>query len=169
MLTYILLLARAFLADRVFINQLSCHLHYHYQLIRISVYYLSRCSYDLPAGRSQKWPAIVLEVARSQTRRSLTEAIKFWLYETGSGVQVAISISVSARKILVERWVRGRNGPSADQCMEIVRDPRPNFPRVNGSFSIDVSDVMLRARMAGETDFVMTTATMNELANYAWQ
>ncbi|KAJ6179651.1 hypothetical protein N7519_010112 [Penicillium mononematosum] len=60
--------------------------------------------YDLPPGRSRKWPTLAAEVAPSQTRASLKEAVQFRLDEPESDVKVAISITVSDRKILVERW-----------------------------------------------------------------
>ncbi|KAJ5227829.1 hypothetical protein N7489_008537 [Penicillium chrysogenum] len=125
--------------------------------------------YDLPAGRSRKWPAIVLEVAPSQPRTRLREAINFWLNEPGSGVRIAISLSVTGRKILVERWVRSPNGPSPDQWIEIARNPRQDSPRISGYLSIDISDVMLRARMAGETDFILTPQALDDLAKYIWR
>jgi hypothetical protein len=48
---------------------------------------------------------LAAEVAPSQTRANLKEAMQFWLDEPESSeVKVAISITVSDRKILVERW-----------------------------------------------------------------
>ncbi|CAG8150028.1 unnamed protein product [Penicillium nalgiovense] len=80
---------------------------------------------DLPSGRSRKWPTLVLEVSYSQTRAYLKEAMQFWLDEPESDVKVAISITVSDRKILLERWVRRPNRPtSPDQWIEIAREPR---------------------------------------------
>ncbi|KAJ5831119.1 uncharacterized protein N7525_009372 [Penicillium rubens] len=81
------------------------------------------------------------KVAVSQTRKSLVQAMKFWLDEPESEVQVAISITASNRKILVERWVMGPNMPtSPDQWIEIARNPQPNSPRISGYLDIDVSD-----------------------------
>jgi hypothetical protein len=126
--------------------------------------------YDLPAGRSRKWPTVVGEVAIWQTRASLQEAMKFWLDEPESKVQVAISITASKRKILVERWVRRPNmATSPDQWIEISREPRKDHPRISGHLGINFSDVVLRDKRPGETDFIMTPAAMDDFARYVWR
>ncbi|CAP92525.1 Pc13g14560 [Penicillium rubens Wisconsin 54-1255] len=126
--------------------------------------------YDLPPGRSMKWPTVAGEVVVTQSRRGLTQAMKFWLDEPESEVRVAISITASKRKVLVERWVRRPNGPtSPDQWMGIVRNPRKNCPRISGYLSINFSDIMLRPRGNGQTDFVLTPQALDDLAKVIWR
>ncbi|KAJ5787135.1 hypothetical protein N7457_002125 [Penicillium paradoxum] len=124
---------------------------------------------DMPNGRSHKWPTLVGEVAWSEPRTKLQKDIEFWLDDPNSDVNVAITISILRRKIIVESWERRHNKPPApSQRIEILRNPRPGRPRVNGQLEINFSAVFLRPKRAGESDFVLTATDMDELAADIW-
>jgi hypothetical protein len=122
-----------------------------------------------PNGLSHKWPTLVGEVAWSEPRTKLKQDIKFWLDDPGSSVNAAITISILRNKILVESWKRGCNKPPAPtQTIEIVRNPRPGYPRVVGQLEIEFSDVFLRDKRQQESNFVLTATDMEELARHVW-
>ncbi|KXG51083.1 uncharacterized protein PGRI_066550 [Penicillium griseofulvum] len=119
--------------------------------------------------RSAKWPTFVGEVAWSERRSKLQEDMKFWLDNSGSSVNAAITISLSRSKIMVESWERSDGSPpSPNQKIEILRQPRPGRPKVNGHLQIKFSDVFLREKRNGEIDFILTERDMNELARHIW-
>ncbi|CAG7935973.1 unnamed protein product [Penicillium nalgiovense] len=116
-----------------------------------------------------EWPTFVSEVVWLETSTKLQEDMKFWLDDPEGSVNAAISITVSEEKILVESWARRHNSPpSPNQSIEIVRNPSAGCPRVSGHLEIEFSDVVLRDKKDGESNFVMTPADMNELARHMW-
>ncbi|KAJ5598343.1 hypothetical protein N7537_008427 [Penicillium hordei] len=125
---------------------------------------------EVPNGRSHKWPTFVGEVAWSERRTKLQEDIKFWLDDPDSAVNAAITISVLRGRIMVESWERAYDKPpSPNQKIEVVRNPRPGSPRVNGQLEIQFSDVFLRDKRDGESNFLLTAADMDELASHIWK
>ncbi|KAJ5482538.1 hypothetical protein N7475_001350 [Penicillium sp. IBT 31633x] len=123
---------------------------------------ISWCPSEMPHGRPHKWPTFVGEVASSERRIKLQEDMKFWLDNPDISVNAAISISVLHDKIMVESWGRGHNKPpSPNQKIENIRNPHPGCPRVNGQLEIQFSDVFLRAKRHGESNFVLTATDMD--------
>ncbi|EAW21131.1 uncharacterized protein NFIA_062920 [Aspergillus fischeri NRRL 181] len=59
-----------------------------------------------PAGRSRKWPTVVLEVGVSQGKSKLEEDARFWLEESEGDVKISLAISVDPRipEIVLEKW-----------------------------------------------------------------
>ncbi|KAJ5494663.1 hypothetical protein N7463_010750 [Penicillium fimorum] len=125
---------------------------------------------EMPNGQSHKWPTFVGEVAWSESRTKLQEDIRFWLDDPDSAVNAAITISVLRGKIMVESWERGYDKtPSPNQKIEILRNPLPGCPRVNGQLEIQFSDVFLRDKRDGESNFLLTATDMDELASHIWE
>lgn len=123
------------------------------------------------SGRSHKWPTFVGEVAWSEPRSKVQADMKFWLEDSESSVNVAISISVLCGRILIEKWgVSENKPPSPTQKIEIIRNPKPGCPQVSGQLEIDFSDVFLREPKpeARERNFILTIADMHELATHIW-
>lgn len=130
---------------------------------------ISWCPTEKPSGQSHKWPTFVGEVAWSERRSKLEADMKFWLDDPDSSVTAAITISVLRGKIVVESWERGHNKPpSPKQKIEIIRTPRLGHAQVNGQLEIRFSDVFLREKREGESDFILTPADMDELASHIW-
>lgn len=129
---------------------------------------ISWCPREMPHGRSHKWPTFVAEVAGSERRSKLHRDMNFWLGEPESSVNAAITISVLRNKIMVESWERGHDNPSPKQKIEILRSPLPGCPRVNGQLEIQFSDVFLRDKRDGESNFLLTATDMEELAGHIW-
>jgi hypothetical protein len=123
---------------------------------------------EMPHGRSHKWPTFVVEVAYSERRSKLQRDMNFWLGEPESSVNAAITISVLRNKIMVESWERGHDNPSPKQKIEILREPLPGCPRVKGHLEIQFSDVCLRDKRDGESNFLLTATDMEELACHIW-
>ncbi|KAH1497565.1 hypothetical protein LV164_004409 [Aspergillus fumigatus] len=67
-----------------------------------------------PAGRSRKWPTVVLEVGVSQWTAKLQEDARFWLEESEGDVKISLAISSNRRipQIVLEKW-KVSNGKAA--------------------------------------------------------
>ncbi|KAJ5962469.1 hypothetical protein N7501_007410 [Penicillium viridicatum] len=71
---------------------------------------------------------------------------------------------------MVDSWERADDkSPSPNQRVEIVRNPRPVCPRVNGQLEIQFSDVFVRDKKSRESNFRLTATEMEELAKHIWE
>ncbi|KAJ5812513.1 hypothetical protein N7474_008814 [Penicillium riverlandense] len=129
----------------------------------------------LPAGRSPKWPTLVLEVAWSERRPKLERDIDFWLRESNGDVKVVLSITVHPCGIIsIEKWdlspTSSGNGtaPRPTQKIEIVRKPTPNCPRVKGQIQLQFQDIFLRDKEGTDIDFIISHSDMEEIASQVW-
>ncbi|CAI7592087.1 unnamed protein product [Penicillium glandicola] len=124
------------------------------------------------AGLDRTWPSVVLEVAWSQSRAKLENAIKFWLREGGGQVRVVLSLTVHRRgRIILEKWgLRGADAtPFPIQKMEIVRDPAPKCKKIEGHVDVSFEDARLRPKQRGDEDFVFTADHIEWLAEQIWR
>lgn len=94
--------------------------------------------------------------------------MKFWLDEPESSVNAAITISMLRNKIIVESWERGNGNPSPEQKIEILRNPLPGCPRVNGQLETQFSDVFSRDKRDRESNFVLTATDIDKFAGHIW-
>ncbi|KAJ5669082.1 hypothetical protein N7462_010152 [Penicillium macrosclerotiorum] len=125
---------------------------------------------DPPGGRSTKWPTLVGEVAYSEPRGKLIQDMEFWLNESHGDVKIALTITIHARgRISIEKWKFDRlNRPRPVQKIEIVRNPAPNCPKVNGRLKIPFRDVFLCEKRGTEADLVFTESDMENIGRYVW-
>lgn len=129
---------------------------------------------DPPGGRSKKWPTLVGEVAWSgsqEARTKLEKDIRFWLEGSGDQVKVVLTITVHDRgRITIEKWDTIPVPQFPTQKIEIVDDPAPNCPRVNGQLQVPFRDVFLREKDKKdiEADFVLTENDMEQIARHVW-
>lgn len=49
---------------------------------------------DFPAGRSDKWPSIIIETGYSEGKRKLVDHARWWLTESRGDVKNVLTISV---------------------------------------------------------------------------
>ncbi|KAJ5100432.1 hypothetical protein N7456_006484 [Penicillium angulare] len=122
----------------------------------------------IPEGRSKKWPTFIGEVAWSGHRAKLKGDVGFWLNDPDSYAKVVISISVFCDKVMVESWERSDESPSPVQMIQIIRDPRPGCPQVNGHLEIQFSDIFGRDKTDEESNFRLTEPDMEILARNIW-
>ncbi|KAI9374194.1 hypothetical protein BJX61DRAFT_541027 [Aspergillus egyptiacus] len=65
----------------------------------------------LPAGRTQQWPSVVVEVGHSDTTSHLRSTADLWIERSAGQVNVVILVSIKKGDILVEKWVPSHAGP----------------------------------------------------------
>jgi len=129
---------------------------------------------DPPAPRSTKWPTLAVEVAWSEPRAKLQQDVAFWLNESKGEVKAALTITVRAHgRIAIEEWVLPTTGnttiPYPNQKIEIVRNPGPNCPRIQGQLTLQFRDIFLRDKRGKETDFTLSHSDMEEIGDSVWK
>lgn len=78
-----------------------------------------RCDCDpceLPHGRSDDWPSVVLEISFSETQSKLMSDVRFWLHESDSDVKIVLTLKIQRQRpeIIFEEWtINNREGPAA--------------------------------------------------------
>jgi hypothetical protein len=129
---------------------------------------------DPPGGRSLKWPTLAVEVAFSEPRRKVEQDADFWLRQSGGEVKAVLSITVHRHgKITIEKWdllpTPAGIAPRPTQTIEIVRNPAPNCPRIQGQLQLQFQDLFLRNKQKEETDFIFSYDDMEEIASDVWR
>lgn len=92
---------------------------------------------NLPAGRSDEWPTLVVEVGNSKSQTSLDLKTRRWLQASNGDVEIVIT-KITRTRFTVRRWAlagRTRAHPTIMQTISITRrsqqDQRPS--RITGS------------------------------------
>lgn len=133
----------------------------------------------LPAGRSDQWPTVALEVAWSESREKVKRDLGWWLHQSAGDVLLGISIDIkrTTGNIYVTSWERGaiptRHHPNPDprivQEIKIYRGQNGQPPCLTGDdLVIPFHKMMLRSPGQGEGDFVFTKEELLELAEGVW-
>ncbi|KAK2807835.1 hypothetical protein FQN50_005224 [Emmonsiellopsis sp. PD_5] len=138
------------------------------------------CSYaprELPAGRSDKWPTVAVEVGYSETREKLKSDAAFWLNGSSGDVLTAITIDIKrSGNIYIIRWKRpavvGNPNPEPEvvQEIKICRGKGGQAANLTGDeLRIPFQHMMLRDPGPGEGDFVITRdELLHDLADAIW-
>lgn len=61
---------------------------------------------DLPEGRSEFWPALVIETGWSESKQKLQDDASWFLRESAGDVKVAVTIEIHQEipEIVIEKW-----------------------------------------------------------------
>jgi hypothetical protein len=125
-----------------------------------------------PAGRSRKWPTVVLEVGVSQqtSQSKLEEDARFWLEASGGDVKVSLGISVNRRipEIVLQKWKVSDGKPAMVQKVTVWRR-NDNILFDNEPLVIEFEDLFLReAEIPREIDIVFDKGELRRLAENIW-
>ncbi|KAJ5356669.1 hypothetical protein N7517_011278 [Penicillium concentricum] len=130
---------------------------------------------SLPIGRKTKWPTFAVEMAWSERRHKIETDMVFWLCQSNGDVKAAMSTTVHSRgRISFEIWdlrraPQGVNPfPFPSQRMEIVRNPAPNRPKIDGRIEIPYEDIYLQQKGANDTNFILTDEDVTKIAKKIW-
>lgn len=142
---------------------------------------------DMPPGRNENWPTVVLEVGVSELRNKLRADAAWWLADSDGQVHVVIIISVNQtiaevtfeKVTLQERPRYMRNGrrqfqPETRQLIRVSRTPggpgQPITTVPNTSpLIITVQELLCRPPNTGETDPVIPISALERIACAAWR
>lgn len=141
------------------------------------------CSYaprPLPAGRSDKWPSIVVEIGYSESPRKLESDAKWWLEESGGDVQLALAIHIKRRTetIVMQRWERvpsptqsdpQRPRPRCVQEITISKGAAGQPATVPGApLNLPFEKVFLRPRRGSDADLTFFDSELRSFADGVW-
>lgn len=142
---------------------------------------------DLPLGRSDTWPAIVLEVGVSESRKKLRADAAWWLANSEGQVHVVIIISVNRtvaevtfESIVLQqpptymRHGRRQYRPETRQSIVVSRAPggpgQPITTVPNTSpMIITLEEVLCRPPNPPETDPVIPISSLEMIASAVWR
>lgn len=124
----------------------------------------------LPRSRSDKWPAVVLEVAVSESQPKLQSDIRFWLRESQGDVRIALALTVDRKRphILIEKWETQDGRPHRTQKVTVYKGGN-NCVYVSGLLTIEFEKLFLRAiDTPKEADIHFSEDALKILAETIW-
>ncbi|OJD14127.1 hypothetical protein AJ78_05502 [Emergomyces pasteurianus Ep9510] len=143
------------------------------------------CSYlprILPAGRSTRWPSVVVETASSEGQHQVDADARWWLENSDGDVKVAITISIKrigTRVITIRRW-EGTDRPTRAnphrevaelmQEIKIVRQPDGSRNRMGTApLRLPFEKVMLHHPATSiEADILIPGEELEALSSKVW-
>ncbi|KAL2821293.1 hypothetical protein BDW59DRAFT_181288 [Aspergillus cavernicola] len=138
-----------------------------------------------PPGRSEEWPAVVIESGYSESTAHLRAMADLWISKSGGDVKVAIIISIERQrgKIIVEKWIpnatpRG-NGPflrnrgqhaRCEKEVIITRNDNGSAAVSGAPLVIRFEEMFLRApNPPHEKDYVLSRGDFESIAQDIWE
>lgn len=137
----------------------------------------------LPAGRSDEWPAMVMESGFSESEAQLDGDAKWWMKESKGQVRMAIAISVDRRKpeIVFRQWSpvctsqtssRVQIEPVLQQTVVVSKPHGQSGVNIsNGPLTLPFSELFLRqpVKAKGEGDIVFSDTDLDGVAQMVWE
>lgn len=142
---------------------------------------------NLPPGRSEKWPSLVLEVGVSESKKKLRADAAWWLANSDGQVHVVITISVNrtVAKVTFETIVlqqpptymrngRRRYRTEIRQSIVVSRaqggpgQPITTVPNTS-PLIITLEEVLCRPPSPPETDPVIPISSLEKIASASWR
>ncbi|GIJ88037.1 hypothetical protein Asppvi_006953 [Aspergillus pseudoviridinutans] len=123
-----------------------------------------------PAGRSRKWPTVVLEVGVSQRKSKLDQDARCWLEKSEGDVKISLAISVNRRipEIVLEKWKVSNAKPAMAQKVIVWRHNEDTLFD-NEPLVIEFQDLFLReADNPGEVNIEFDQGNLRRLAENIW-
>lgn len=134
----------------------------------------------LPAGRSEDWPTVVVEVGFSESSvKKLRADAAWWIVETNGDVNVVLAVHISPGRpdIMIERWQpvlqTGREGRPIlrAEIAQTIRVTRQNNAVVaTSSLTIAFDRIFLRHPIISpqEHDIVVSAQALENMAVKVW-
>lgn len=136
---------------------------------------------DLPTGRSDLWPTLIIEAAYSESRAKLQGDAEWWLKASNGDVRIALTIAMHQRKpeIVIRKWgnfhtgqtrTRIQTSPILHQQIVISRPVGQSETVVtNGPLVISFHDLFLRDPSHYEDDILLTESDLRGMAEGIWK
>ncbi|KAJ5684842.1 uncharacterized protein N7477_001187 [Penicillium maclennaniae] len=132
---------------------------------------------QLPPGRSDTWPSIVLEVGVSESKKKLRADAAWWLANSNGQVQVVILISVNQTVAVVTfesivlqqppTYIETRQSIVVSRTPGGAGQPITTVPIV--SLRITVAELLCRPPNPGEIDLQIPVSSLELIASAAWR
>ncbi|KLJ12236.1 hypothetical protein EMPG_12693 [Blastomyces silverae] len=143
------------------------------------------CSYSprtLPAGRANRWPSMVVEIADSEGQSQIEADARWWLENSDGDVKIALTISIqrtATRGIGIRRWEAidrpTRTNPHRRvaelmQEVNIVRQGDRSIATTGAPLRLPFDRVMLRHPSTSvEADILILDEELKVLGEEVWE
>ncbi|KAJ9220354.1 hypothetical protein DTO169C6_7243 [Paecilomyces variotii] len=136
---------------------------------------------EIPPGRSDQWPSLVIEAGFSESKSKLESDGRWWLVESHGDVKTALTIDVNRRRpeIVIQKWVpictgqnrtRSQISPTLQQQVVLSRQHDEQEATVsNGPLVLPFQDLFLRPPGKAESDIEFTDSDLRELSKMVWK
>lgn len=125
-----------------------------------------------PQGRSKMWPAVVLEVAVSESQSKLFSDVWFWLYESQGVVKIVLALTVKRKspEVTIEKWELQNNRIHCSQTVGVSKSRADGTITVhNDPLVIEFEKLFLRdSEIPKETDVYIDSGKLENLADAVW-
>ncbi|KAK2811682.1 hypothetical protein FQN50_002028 [Emmonsiellopsis sp. PD_5] len=127
---------------------------------------------QLPPGRSDKWPSLVVEIGYSESELQLERDARWWLTDSGGDVKIVIVIKIFRSQPRVHFQLFRMGGSSAHPrplVAQAVTVSRAKYQHLSasGELVIPFRDLFLRFPRAGETDVVLSEEDLEDMSRRA--
>lgn len=136
---------------------------------------------DLPQGRSEFWPSLVMESGWSESKSKLQDDASWFLRESAGDVKIALTISINQRipEIVINKWepkaaptsTRNRVQPILAQQIVISKtkgQPTSTAIIKGAPLVIPFEDLFLRSPDSGEGNIEFTQKDLRDIAYPIW-
>ncbi|KAK2794130.1 hypothetical protein FQN52_009212 [Onygenales sp. PD_12] len=125
---------------------------------------------NLPSGRTDKWPTLVVETGKSEGHKALDRDARWWVQASAGEVRVVITIKVSRTIITVRRYGQpGKTRAAIIQTITMARRGQKPIRITGGPLRIPFRELFLRDETRNQGDFIFTEAELEAWANYVWK
>ncbi|KAM5429333.1 hypothetical protein McanMca71_002982 [Microsporum canis] len=126
---------------------------------------------NLPAGRTPKWPTLVVKTGKSQRHSDLDRVAKQWIQKSAGDVKVVLTVQVSRTKLTVRRYGRsGITGAAVLQTITVEKRGQKSPVRITGGpLIIPFTDLFLRTAVGNQADIIFNNTELEEWANFVWK
>ncbi|KAM5463508.1 hypothetical protein MauCBS54593_007502 [Microsporum audouinii] len=127
--------------------------------------------FNLPTGRTPKWPTLVVETGKSQRHSDLDRVARRWIQKSAGDVKVVLTVQVSRTRLTVRRY--GRSGITRAAVLQTItvekRGQNSPVRIVGGPLIIPFTDLFLRTAVGNQADIIFNNTELEEWANFAWE
>ncbi|EEP79459.1 predicted protein [Uncinocarpus reesii 1704] len=125
---------------------------------------------NLPSGRTNEWPTLVVEIGKSESEVALDRDARNWIWKSGGDVKVAITAEVSRSKLTVRRYGRsGTRGVGVLQTITVNKSGQSPIRVTGDRLRIPFEDLFLRTPARNQGDFIFTETELQDWAEFVWE
>ncbi|KAJ5690813.1 hypothetical protein N7462_005205 [Penicillium macrosclerotiorum] len=130
-----------------------------------------------PRDDQNRWPSLVVEVAKTESQSSLMDDVRFWICQSERNVQVVLSIKIKPGSIDFKKWKYNPKNPEQPACtqyMKIVRDASLTSSKVGAAnpnrFFFSYKELTRKSEEPGQdcSGFTITKEQAIQLAETIW-
>ncbi|KAJ5081505.1 hypothetical protein NUU61_009769 [Penicillium alfredii] len=127
---------------------------------------------QLPQGRTDYWPTLVVETGFSESSSKLFSDVRWWLNESGGDVKMVLTIEIDRNRpqIVLEIWVLENSRMQRQQVVTVYKGNNNHVYLQGQPLVIDFEKLFLRpANTPRETDITLDDPALKKIATSVWK